>query len=488
MSKVVVIGGGIGGLTSALLLSKNGHKVTLLEQYARVGGYATAWHREGITIEGVLHEIDDIGEGSQKYEILKKLGVTGVEYVQIPQMYRVVKNGLDFTLTHHNAQKEMIDKFPNEKSGIDKYFSTLKAISKEIEQLMQPTFTTYLKMALFPLFFKNIAKYEKTTVQNFLNECFVSEDAKFAVAANIGYYTDDPSNLSLIFFAIAQQSYYNGGGWFVKGGSQKFSDALANAIKQNGGEIITGAKVEKIITDKQKACGVTYTHKDEKFTLDCDYIMNNASPIWAINAISDKSIIQNADVWENAKISPASFVVYVVLQGAKSNNDYPYSTMVFDECENIQDTLKYVYAGFDKKPFSIANYGAIDSALANKDKRFVMLCAIDKYENWIKDENYEAKKDEAAKILIERAAKIYPDIKKDLISYEAATPLTNERYTKNPNGAIYGYAQSVNQSGRERKKFAKILPNVINASAWGEIGGGYSGAFYGGIVAAEYVK
>ncbi|MEY4503756.1 MAG: hypothetical protein RL154_48 [Pseudomonadota bacterium] len=488
MSKVVVIGGGIGGLASALLLSKKGHKVTLLEQYARVGGYATAWKREGITVEGVLHEIDDIGEGSQKYELLKELGVVGVEYVQIPEFYRVIKNNLDFILPHDNPQEAIINKFPNEKDGIVKYFSTLKAIACELEMLMQPTLKTYLKMALFPLFFKNLVKYEKTTVQNFLDECFTNEDIKFAVAANIGYYTDDPANLALVFFAIAQQSYYNGSGWFVKGGSQKFSDAIANAISQNGGDIITGASVEKIITHNKKACGVTYTHKHEKFTMDCDYIMNNASPIWAIDAINDKSIIENVNVWKNADMSPPTFVVYAILKGAKPKDNRTYSTMVFDGCERMDEVKKYLYDGFEKKPFGLADYGVIDSGLSFEDKRLVMISTADSYENWIKDENYEAKKDEAAKILIERAAKIYPDIKEDLISYEAATPLTNERYTKNPQGAIYGYAQSVNQSGRNRKKFAKILPNVINASAWGEIGGGYSGAFYNGIVAAGYVK
>jgi prolycopene isomerase len=60
-----------------------------------------------------------------------------------------------------------------------------------------------------------------------------------------------------------------------------------------------------------------------------------------------------------------------------------------------------------------------------------------------------------------------------------------ERYTKNPKGAIYGFMQTSTQSGRYRKKFASILPNILNASAWGEIGGGYSGAMYGGEFAAK---
>ena len=146
------------------------------------------------------------------------------------------------------------------------------------------------------------------------------------------------------------------------------------------------------------------------------------------------------------------------------------------------------YATFDARTFSVADYGAIDSGLTNEDKRLITITAIDRYDDWVKDGTYNAKKDAAAKILLERASQIYPDIKTDLISYEVATPLTNERYTHNSKGAIYGYAQTINQSGRFRKKFAKILPNIINASAWGEIGGGYSGAIYGGFIAAKHIK
>ncbi len=488
MSKVVVIGGGIGGLASALLLSKKGHSVTLLEQFARVGGYATAWQRAGITIEGVLHEIDDIGEGSEKNNLLKELGVDGLEFVKIPEFYRVITDKIDFTLEHDSIKEQLITQFPTQKNGVIKFFTTIENIAKELEMLMRPTISTYAKMLLFPIFFKNLAKYEKTTLESFLNECFSDESIKFAAAANMGYYGDDASNLSLVFFAIAQQSYIRGGGWFIKGGSQKFSNAFADAITRNGGKILTNANVEKIITNGDKACGITYTHKNERYILDCDYIMNNASPHFAIEAIEDKSIIKNKDGFLNGEKSPATFVVYAVVSGAKPKTKRAFSTFVYNGCENIKDVKNMAYSDFNTRLFGIADYGVIDSGLSKEDKRLVMIVAMDRYEDWHDAANYEIKKDEAAKILIDRAAKIYPDIKENLISYEAATSHTNVRYTKNPNGSIYGYAQSIAQSGRARKKFAKILPNVINASAWGEIGGGYSGALYNGIIAAGYVK
>ena len=60
MKNVVIIGGGLGGLTAGALLSKQGYSVTLLEQHNIVGGSATQFKRRGgFNVEVGLHEMDD---------------------------------------------------------------------------------------------------------------------------------------------------------------------------------------------------------------------------------------------------------------------------------------------------------------------------------------------------------------------------------------------------------------------------------------------
>lgn len=61
MKNIVIIGGGLGGLTSGALLAKEGYKVTLLEQHSIVGGCATTFKRKGgFTCEVGLHEMDGV--------------------------------------------------------------------------------------------------------------------------------------------------------------------------------------------------------------------------------------------------------------------------------------------------------------------------------------------------------------------------------------------------------------------------------------------
>jgi prolycopene isomerase len=56
---------------------------------------------------------------------------------------------------------------------------------------------------------------------------------------------------------------------------------------------------------------------------------------------------------------------------------------------------------------------------------------------------------------------------------DAATPLTNLRYTKNPEGAIYGYEQSLENSFMTRLDNKSPLQGLYFASAWTNPGGGY---------------
>ena len=144
-----------------------------------------------------------------------------------------------------------------------------------------------------------------------MDECIKDEKLKLLISANLGYYTDNPYNLGLLFFAMAQGSYYRGGGYFVKGGSQLFSDAFADSIRQNGGEIITRAEAVKIETRGGKATGVVYRQIGAQKIPDkravAKVVINNASPSWAINALDDKDSVpqKNIPISQNHKYPPA---------------------------------------------------------------------------------------------------------------------------------------------------------------------------------------
>ena len=131
MKSAVIIGGGLGGLAAGMALSKKGYAVTLLERFARVGGYATSWKRGGVWIEGVLHEIDDMGADSKKLKALKSLGLEDVEFVKAPEFYRVITSETDFVMPSgvESIKKALYARFADEKAGIDRFFEIVGSIS-----------------------------------------------------------------------------------------------------------------------------------------------------------------------------------------------------------------------------------------------------------------------------------------------------------------------------------------------------------------------
>ena len=69
MKRVIVIGAGISGLTSAILLKKDGYDVTIYEKNPYAGGFLTTWKRKNQTIDGCLHWMIGTKDGTKINEL-----------------------------------------------------------------------------------------------------------------------------------------------------------------------------------------------------------------------------------------------------------------------------------------------------------------------------------------------------------------------------------------------------------------------------------
>jgi phytoene dehydrogenase-like protein len=168
----------------------------------------------------------------------------------------------------------------------------------------------------------------------------------------------------------------------------------------------------------------------------------------------------------------------------KNLGNKSYSTFIFDSSvKSMADILKNNRDDFSRRSFTFVDYSQIDSGLAPEGKSVGALCCIDYLTDWegLNRKEYNAKKELTASIFIERLEKVIPGIRNIIEYYEVGTAATVRRYTLNPDGAVYGFAQTPS-----RKVFDsfKSLDNLHFASAWGKTGGGFSGAIYGGYLCA----
>jgi all-trans-retinol 13,14-reductase len=471
---IIIIGAGLGGLTAGAKLAREGKTVLLIEQHSKPGGCATTFKRGDFILEVGLHEMDGPSPRDMKTRIFNELEVFGyVEFIKVPEFYHFISDRVNITIPHDPVEAISIlkEKFPGEIDGIDAFFN----------QILKPK----RKPA------ENEDSREKS-LGEFLDSIISNEDLKLVLLGNLGYFHDDPYSISLTYYSVAEGSYYHGGASFIKGGSQKLSDHLAGYIRRHGGKVVLNHLVTGIIKEDNKLAGITYIKKrgssPEIITAFADEIIaNNAMPNIAELLPEEYSLKLNNEI-RNQKTGASLLTIYFGFRNSlKTIGNHHYSTFVFDSSIKTQaDILKNNKGDIHNRSFTFIDYGQIDSGLAPQGKSVGALCCIDYLTEWesLSKKEYKAKKEEVAKIFTQRLEKLIPGISSEIEYYEVGTSATIKRYTLNPGGAVYGFAQT---QGKPVIDTSKISDNLHFASAWGKTGGGFSGAIYSGYLCANNI-
>ncbi len=467
---VVIIGAGLGGLIAGAKLSREGKSVLVIEQHDRPGGYATTFERGDFTLEVGLHEMYGPSPGDMETKICNDLDVfTAVKFIRIPEFYRFVNNRYDVTIPHNpkSAIEILSGLFPTETKGIHAYFNHILTPRKKAPGIEPPDMS----------------------LGAFLDSIIHNDDLKLILLGNLGYYHDDPYSLSLAYYASAQGSYYSGGASFIKGGSQQLSDHLANFIRSHKGEVLLKHEVTAIKTDQHQVTGVIYESKEKHgagmFEVDADEIIANTAMPNVANLLPEGYGDTLKKELQHQKTGASLLTLYLGFKKPLKEMGWRhYSTFIYDSAVKSQEDIRTNNRDeFARRNFTFVDYSQIDSGLAKNGKATGVICCIDSMEDWenLDRKSYNARKRHVAAIFIERLEKMIPGISNVIEYHEVATPVTLKRYTLNPGGAVYGFAQSPSRKAID----TSILPeNLHFASAWGMTGGGFSGVIYAGYLCA----
>ncbi len=467
---IIIIGAGLGGLTAGAKLSREGKKVLLIEQHDRPGGYATTFERGDFTLEVGLHEMYGPAPGDMKTKIFNDLDVFGnVEFIRIPDFYRFVNGRVDVTIPHDPevAIARLAGLFPGETEGIKAYF----------DQILKP------KKRVFE------SEMQDQSVGEFLDSIISSEDLKLILLGNLGYFHDDPYSLSLAYYSISQGSYFTGGASFIKGGSQKLSDHLAGFIRNHGGEVLLNHLVTAIKIENGHVTGVLYKRKNTPgaglIEALADEIIANTAMLNVAALLPEKQGNELKNELQHQQTGASLLTLYLGFNRPVRELGYnDYSTFVYDSAIKSQKEILFNNRNdFTSRNFTFVDYSQLDSKLAPSGKSVGTICCIDYLEDWdgLDRKAYIAKKEQVALAFIERLEKLIPGIGNIIEYYEVGTPSTLRRYTLNPGGAVYGFAQTPSRKAVD----TSVLPDNLHfASAWGKIGGGFSGVIYAGYLCA----
>lgn len=471
MKKIVIIGGGISGLTAGIYAQKAGFESVIYEKHTIAGGQCTGWNRKGCFIDGCLDWLTGSAPGSDLNDIWRETGALSddVKVLQMPHFGVYEYDGVKITLWQdiERLEKELLELSPEDESLIKQLIADCKAVYNAEMPSKMPMdmlpFTEIMAMGKTMAGMGGVMKrmgkftcreyaqqYKHPTLRKMFENCM-------------------PEGYSISSFIFSLGTFCSGSGGLPEGGSVKFIERMVKRYEDLGGKLITGAPAKEILVDGKNVKGVLM---DDGTTVTGDYY------------ICACDVKHTFDVLLGGKYNDSEFE-------KRFNNpeiySLPTSTLLsFKIAADLSGYPHKMY--FDAEPFT-AGAQTVSSlgikhfcyepsfAPEGESVAIVNLCmSDDDYAVWEKlHENREAYKAEKERLGAEIQKRIetkFPETAGKIQCIDVATPITYNRYTNAYHGAWMSFMLTPKAKSMMHKGLVKGLDNLLLSGMWLQPPGG----------------
>ncbi|MCO4783843.1 MAG: NAD(P)/FAD-dependent oxidoreductase [Candidatus Cloacimonetes bacterium] len=486
----IIIGSGLGGLLSAALLARSGVKVALFEKHYVLGGYASQFKRKGFNFEVGLHAIDGFDERDLKFRVFDFLKINQkIAWVSLDNMY-CLKHGDNEVLLPLGREKSLdylCKEFPEDADKLLEFYSLLDMFYE-----LTRFDGKYIEKRSYSMVLK---KYMVSTCGSVIESFFKNEKLRQLLFGHAYFYHDNPYELSFFYFACGLANYLFGGAKIPKKGSVELIDALATSIKENGSEVFLQSEVQEILLDDKKVQGVLVSHKRSvQESYFADIIIANAPMPHVYEKLLKNEVQHPSCNLQKFSVSTSLSCLYIGLSEKLEN---PHYSTHFVEAD-FQTHPKFyadIYKNFSTvknkemiHTFNCVDYGQLDLNLCKKGSQ-VSFLSLDRLKNWsqLSLKEYEFEKEKMKDFYLQKFLHYFPKASNLIVCSEFATPKTFARYTNNDQGALYGFAPTIYQSGFYRPRQEGAIKNLYFASAWTRPGAGFSGVMISAISVSQKI-
>jgi phytoene desaturase len=458
----VVIGSGLGGVSAAALLAKHGHKTLVCEQGEGAGGLAHAFSRDGYTFDSAIRVL---AEGEMVEGLLEYLGVLDeCTLLHIDHLYRArfpdeqtifAPVGLDEFMEAH------IRLFPDEEEGIRTFFGLRRQMFLETASMPMQLDPRQLGSAMEAA--PTLFKYRTATLQAVLDEHLRDPKLKATASALWPYMGTEPTRLS--FFAYSQFiGVLVDGPYYVQGTFQNLVDAFVTALERSGGELALKTPVSRIVVEDGRVTGVEI---DGGRRINAPLVVSNADARHTFEDLIGLDRLPTPFVRRLQRLKPSASAC--VLYGATSHDVMQYEpaheTFVYKHWDH-DDTWRDIVAG---KPggMSMSIMTMLDPDLAPSGEHVIIITAVAPYDI---GRSWSEYRDEYMNALLAEFESTIPDLRQHLSFWIGGTPLDIERFTRNHEGATYGWELIPPQIGSKRLGHAAPIDGLYLTGHWTEEG------------------
>ncbi len=482
----IVVGAGLGGLSTAAFLATNGRRTLVLEQNQVVGGCSQVFRRQGNKYEfdvGV-HYIGDCAPGGTVDRLVRGLGLGDrIEFAELdPDGFSTITlPGVTFRVPRgwQAYEDRLAETFPDQEAGVRRCVRTLRAVAEEI-RAERPEGLRHAVTRVGSL--RSTLWWGLRPLARLYDACGLSQEARTVIAGESGDYGVPPSKAPAALHAGFLDHYLKAGAYYPKGGGQVLAARLTEVISAHGGTVRTKARVRRILLEGGRAAGVRLADGEE---IRAPVVVSNADIKRTYLELVGREHLPGRlrRKAEGFRMALPLFSLYLAVD-FDVRDRLPNSTSWIYPHADIEAIYADVYAG--RVPAQVPVFmtsGTLKdpdgdhTAPAGHSTLELMTIAPADHGTWgvgegpvagerySRNPSYLAVKEKLAEAVLDTASTVIPDLRDHIVYRDASTPVTQERFTLSTGGACYGLEMTLDQLGPFRPDVTTRIPGLYLTGA-----------------------
>ena len=461
---VVVIGGGISGLVDAILLAETGRRVVVLERHTVPGGYLQQFTRKKTVFDVGFHYLGSTAPRRPMRQFLEHLGVwERLRLVPFPAdaAIEVVSAGRRWAYPTRFARflEKARATWPHEADALERFAGDVDEVCREYAWFALRRGRDYQHPLDLPFSRESLAEYLASRIGDpWLRE--VLEAQSF----NLGLHAHE---VPWVKHVLAFRSNFDDTSR-IEGGGGALVEALVARGRELGVEYRWRSEVTGFRCEQKQVRAVTCA-RGEVYEADLFVAACHPKPI--LRRIDDRDL---KPVFKDRVLDlrDSRGAVQVFLRLKAPLESLGDTCVLLKDVEQAAHPELPIDAVLVTQPATAAEAEAGASPAvaryARGGPRLEAMTYMDQapFAAW-RDQpvmkrgpEYDALKDALVRRIVGMIAQVAPELPERIVDAYAATPLSDEWYTANEHGAVFGISHDVGQQGRDRPQPRTRLKNL----------------------------